>query len=206
MIILRLLTSEGFVSAAVLEDGLRMSDVTPDPRDFPTEILNLAGQTHLFQFYYNPSCAKGRVYFYFDDILNKPLQITGPPETPPAQDNQNAQQAPAIAPNTSRASISVVAIRFLTPTTYTGTPTSTTAIQPNTGESQKTPTATPIPVTPMTTESSLQTTGPTIPPSPKPTDKQVQKTPETPVVYIVKQVKRTLFPDESKKEKKLKKD
>nr|GEX40208.1 reverse transcriptase domain-containing protein [Tanacetum cinerariifolium] len=39
----------------------------------------------------------------------------------------------------------------------------------------------------MTTESSLQTTGPTIPPSPKPTDKQVQKTPETPVVYIVKQ-------------------
>ncbi|GKD43727.1 hypothetical protein Tco_1268372 [Tanacetum coccineum] len=57
----------------------------PDPRDFPTEILNLARQKHLFQFYYNPSCAKGGMDFYFDDIPNKPSQIAGPPEIPVAQ-------------------------------------------------------------------------------------------------------------------------
>ncbi|GJV45250.1 DNA helicase [Tanacetum coccineum] len=49
---------------------------TPSPRDFPSEILNLQGQRHIFQFHYNPSCEKGKVDFYFDDILDKPMQIT----------------------------------------------------------------------------------------------------------------------------------
>ncbi|GJY68131.1 nucleic acid-binding, OB-fold protein [Tanacetum coccineum] len=51
---------------------------TPDPREFPKEILSLNGQTHIFQIHYNPSCVKGRVDFYFDDILDKPLRIVGP--------------------------------------------------------------------------------------------------------------------------------
>nr|GEW83319.1 DNA helicase [Tanacetum cinerariifolium] len=50
----------------------------PDPRDFPDEILSLNRRTHIFQIHYNPSCVKGRVDFYFDDILDKPLQIAGP--------------------------------------------------------------------------------------------------------------------------------
>ncbi|GJX59285.1 hypothetical protein Tco_0290675 [Tanacetum coccineum] len=49
---------------------------TPSPCDFPHEILNLQGQRHIFQFHYNPSCEKGKVDFYFDDILDKPMQIT----------------------------------------------------------------------------------------------------------------------------------
>ncbi|GKA30666.1 DNA helicase, partial [Tanacetum coccineum] len=49
---------------------------TPSPQEFPTEILNLIEKTHIFQFHYNPSCKKGRVDFFFDDILDKPLQIT----------------------------------------------------------------------------------------------------------------------------------
>ncbi|GJW87353.1 nucleic acid-binding, OB-fold protein, partial [Tanacetum coccineum] len=51
---------------------------TPNQRDFPQEILELAGRHHIFQFHYNPYCSKGRVDFYFDDILDKPLQITNP--------------------------------------------------------------------------------------------------------------------------------
>ncbi|GJW40061.1 DNA helicase [Tanacetum coccineum] len=50
----------------------------PDPRDFRDEILSLNGRTHIFQVHYNPSCVKGRVDLYFDDILYKPLQIAGP--------------------------------------------------------------------------------------------------------------------------------
>ncbi|GJU74472.1 DNA helicase [Tanacetum coccineum] len=50
----------------------------PDPRDFPDEILSLNGRTHILQIHYNPLCVKGRVDFYFDDILDKPLQIAGP--------------------------------------------------------------------------------------------------------------------------------
>ncbi|GJS60145.1 DNA helicase [Tanacetum coccineum] len=48
-----------------------------DSRDSPDEILSLNGRTHIFQIYYNPSCVKGRVDFYFDDILDKRLQIAG---------------------------------------------------------------------------------------------------------------------------------
>ncbi|GKA28908.1 hypothetical protein Tco_0715153, partial [Tanacetum coccineum] len=47
----------------------------------PPEILNHQGQRHIFQFHYNPSCEKGKIDFYFDDILDKPLQITS--ETAP---------------------------------------------------------------------------------------------------------------------------
>ncbi|GJX10982.1 DNA helicase [Tanacetum coccineum] len=69
-------------------DVLPVSDCTqlvkkngvPSPREFPTEILSLEGKTHIFQFHYNPSCAKGKVDFFFDDILDKPLQIAGPSE------------------------------------------------------------------------------------------------------------------------------
>ncbi|GJY56784.1 nucleic acid-binding, OB-fold protein [Tanacetum coccineum] len=43
---------------------------TPDPREFPTELLELQGQSHIFQFHYNPYCEKGRVDFYFDTILD----------------------------------------------------------------------------------------------------------------------------------------
>ncbi|GJX79269.1 nucleic acid-binding, OB-fold protein [Tanacetum coccineum] len=49
----------------------------PDPRDFPPEILSLKGHQHIFQFHYNPYCEMGRIDFYFDDILDKPLQISG---------------------------------------------------------------------------------------------------------------------------------
>nr|GEX88115.1 ribonuclease H-like domain-containing protein [Tanacetum cinerariifolium] len=48
----------------------------PSASDFLPEILNLAGQNHIFQFHYSPSYEKGNVEFYFDDILDKPLQIT----------------------------------------------------------------------------------------------------------------------------------
>ncbi|GJT61107.1 DNA helicase [Tanacetum coccineum] len=48
----------------------------PSMRDFPEEILALEGKQHVFQFHYNPYCQTGRVDFYFDDILDKPLQIT----------------------------------------------------------------------------------------------------------------------------------
>ncbi|GKA12950.1 hypothetical protein Tco_0692496 [Tanacetum coccineum] len=44
--------------------------------DFPEEILALERKQHVFQFHYNPYCQTGRVDFYFDDILDKPLQIT----------------------------------------------------------------------------------------------------------------------------------
>ncbi|GJW13927.1 DNA helicase [Tanacetum coccineum] len=47
----------------------------PDPRDFPPEILSLIGHQHIFQFHYNPYCEMGIIDFYFDDILDKPLQI-----------------------------------------------------------------------------------------------------------------------------------
>ncbi|GJY79070.1 hypothetical protein Tco_0484871 [Tanacetum coccineum] len=49
---------------------------TPSPRKFPPEILNLQSRKHIFQFHYNPSCEKGKIDFYFDDILDKPVQIT----------------------------------------------------------------------------------------------------------------------------------
>ncbi|GKA14870.1 hypothetical protein Tco_0694516 [Tanacetum coccineum] len=49
---------------------------TPAPHDFLTEILNLKGQKHLFQFHYNPLCEKGKMDFFFDDMLHKPLQTT----------------------------------------------------------------------------------------------------------------------------------
>ncbi|GJW97795.1 hypothetical protein Tco_0179603 [Tanacetum coccineum] len=49
---------------------------TPSPREFPPEILNLKGRKHISQFHYSPSCEKGNVDFYFNDILDKPLQIT----------------------------------------------------------------------------------------------------------------------------------
>ncbi|GJY83593.1 hypothetical protein Tco_0496969 [Tanacetum coccineum] len=52
----------------------------PDTRDFPKEILDIEGRHHIFQFHYNPYCETGRVDFYFDDILDKPLQITGTPK------------------------------------------------------------------------------------------------------------------------------
>nr|GEV89076.1 hypothetical protein [Tanacetum cinerariifolium] len=52
----------------------------PDPRDFPVEIIKLNGQQHIFQFYYSPHCEKGKVDFYFDTILDKPLQIAGSSE------------------------------------------------------------------------------------------------------------------------------
>nr|GFA46380.1 nucleic acid-binding, OB-fold protein [Tanacetum cinerariifolium] len=45
----------------------------PHPRDFPTEILAL---------HYNLLCEKCRVDFLFDDILDKPLQITAGPKNP----------------------------------------------------------------------------------------------------------------------------
>ncbi|GJS71954.1 hypothetical protein Tco_0704795, partial [Tanacetum coccineum] len=54
----------------------------PDPREFPDEILSLNGRTHIFQIHYNPSCVQGRVDFYFDDILDKPLQIGTPVQLP----------------------------------------------------------------------------------------------------------------------------
>ncbi|GJT34758.1 nucleic acid-binding, OB-fold protein [Tanacetum coccineum] len=54
---------------------------TPSPREFPSEIFNLQGQRHIFQFHYNPSREKGKIDFYFEDILGKPLQVTS--ETAP---------------------------------------------------------------------------------------------------------------------------
>ncbi|GJX72790.1 nucleic acid-binding, OB-fold protein [Tanacetum coccineum] len=54
-----------------------------DTRDFPTEILAIEGRRHIFQFHYNPYCETGRVDFYFDDILDKPLQIKDAPTTTP---------------------------------------------------------------------------------------------------------------------------
>ncbi|GJZ55227.1 ankyrin repeat-containing domain, PGG domain protein [Tanacetum coccineum] len=59
---------------------VKLYDDTPSPRDFPLEILNLKGREHTFQFHYNPSCEKGKVDFHFDDILDKPLQITSGPK------------------------------------------------------------------------------------------------------------------------------
>ncbi|GJV94691.1 nucleic acid-binding, OB-fold protein [Tanacetum coccineum] len=52
-----------------------------DPLEFPDEILSLNGRTHIFQIHYNPSSVQGRVDFYFDDILDKPLQIVGPSQS-----------------------------------------------------------------------------------------------------------------------------
>ncbi|GJS99252.1 DNA helicase [Tanacetum coccineum] len=54
---------------------------TPDTQDFPTEILDIEGLHHIFQFHYNPYCKTGRVDIYFDDIVDKPLQITCIPTT-----------------------------------------------------------------------------------------------------------------------------
>ncbi|GKD83281.1 hypothetical protein Tco_1350120, partial [Tanacetum coccineum] len=54
---------------------------TPDPREFPTELLELQGQSHIFQFHYNPYCEKGRVDFYFDTILDRHLEIAGSSKT-----------------------------------------------------------------------------------------------------------------------------
>ncbi|KAJ9552115.1 hypothetical protein OSB04_016160 [Centaurea solstitialis] len=45
----------------------------PSPRDFPTEILSIKGRQHIFQFHFNPYSETGKVDFYFDDILDKPL-------------------------------------------------------------------------------------------------------------------------------------
>ncbi|GKB34062.1 nucleic acid-binding, OB-fold protein [Tanacetum coccineum] len=52
----------------------------PDLHDFPVEILKLNGQQHIFQFHYSPHCEKGKVDFYFDTILDKPLQIASSSE------------------------------------------------------------------------------------------------------------------------------
>ncbi|GJZ16317.1 hypothetical protein Tco_0551994 [Tanacetum coccineum] len=38
------------------------------------------GKTRIFLFHYNPSCVKGKVDFFFDDILDKLLQIARPSE------------------------------------------------------------------------------------------------------------------------------
>nr|GEV19299.1 hypothetical protein [Tanacetum cinerariifolium] len=53
----------------------------PNPREFPDEILSLNGRIHIFQVHYNPFCVQGRIDFYFDDILDKPLQIVGPSQS-----------------------------------------------------------------------------------------------------------------------------
>ncbi|GJU76461.1 hypothetical protein Tco_1273531 [Tanacetum coccineum] len=54
---------------------------TPDPREFPTELLELQGQSRIFQFHHNPYCEKGRVDFYFDTILDRPLEIASSSKT-----------------------------------------------------------------------------------------------------------------------------
>nr|GEY49986.1 hypothetical protein [Tanacetum cinerariifolium] len=89
------------------------------------------------------------MYFYFDDIPNKPSQIAGPPEIPATQIGSSQQ-----------------------PQTLQGTSTPATPVQLTTGDSQQAIIATPISVTPKITEPYLQPIGPTIPPSPKPADKQ----------------------------------
>ncbi|GJR98476.1 hypothetical protein Tco_0270650 [Tanacetum coccineum] len=48
----------------------------PSPCEFLIEILNLQGRRHIFQFHYNPQCEKVKIDFYFDDILDKSMQIT----------------------------------------------------------------------------------------------------------------------------------
>nr|GEX48809.1 DNA helicase [Tanacetum cinerariifolium] len=53
----------------------------PNPREFPDEILSLNGRTHIFQVHNNPSCIQGRVDYYFDDILDKQLQIARPSQS-----------------------------------------------------------------------------------------------------------------------------
>nr|GEU37989.1 DNA helicase [Tanacetum cinerariifolium] len=53
----------------------------PNPREFPDEILSLNGRTHIFQVHNNPSCIQGRVDYYFDDIIDKPLQIARPSQS-----------------------------------------------------------------------------------------------------------------------------
>ncbi|GJV31608.1 nucleic acid-binding, OB-fold protein [Tanacetum coccineum] len=71
-----------FTPNANVLTGYECSDLVkkyniPNPCDFPTEILSLKGRRHIFQFHYNPSCETGKVDFYFDDILDRPLQLTG---------------------------------------------------------------------------------------------------------------------------------
>ncbi|GJY11616.1 hypothetical protein Tco_0380925, partial [Tanacetum coccineum] len=78
-------STAGFTFFTPNADVLTGSDCTqlvkkndiPSPCEFPTKILSFKGKTHIFLFHYNPSCAKGKVDF-FDDILDKLLQIAGP--------------------------------------------------------------------------------------------------------------------------------
>ncbi|GJX78268.1 hypothetical protein Tco_0325079 [Tanacetum coccineum] len=81
-------STAGFTFFTANADVLTGSDCTqlvkkndiPSPCEFPTEILSFKGKTHIFLFHYNPSCAKVKVDFFFDDILDKLLQIAGPSE------------------------------------------------------------------------------------------------------------------------------
>ncbi|GJT40584.1 putative ribonuclease H-like domain-containing protein [Tanacetum coccineum] len=88
----------------------------PDPRDFPDEILSLNGRTHIFQVHYNPSCVQGRVDFYFDDILDKPLQIDGPSQSLEPSTEPTRIGTPVQLPQTS------IATQILTVTPLPITP------------------------------------------------------------------------------------
>nr|GEY56163.1 nucleic acid-binding, OB-fold protein [Tanacetum cinerariifolium] len=85
----------------------------PNPREFPDEILSLTGRTHIFQLHYNPSCVAGRIDFYFDDILDKPLQITGASET----HVESTELLPAVTPTQTPAASGSTQILTETPPT-----------------------------------------------------------------------------------------
>ncbi|GKD82201.1 DNA helicase [Tanacetum coccineum] len=72
-----------------------------DPLEFPDEILSLNGRIHIFQIHYNPSCVQGRVDFYFDDILDKPLQIVGPSQSSETSTDPLQTGTPVQLPQTS---------------------------------------------------------------------------------------------------------
>ncbi|GKE45342.1 hypothetical protein Tco_1472626 [Tanacetum coccineum] len=174
----------------------------PDPRDFPPEILSLKGHHHIIQFHYNSYCEMGRVDFNFDDILEKPLQITG--MDMPALKGIGLVCTRNIIPANDR----LIRPRLLTNSILTEAPTVTTTTEQATSppSSVSDIPAIAIPIE-HTTEASIETRGKALTTSPVSTisDTSEIATPIEHITILIPSIPRTLL-SKSKEDPEIAKD
>nr|GEY96388.1 nucleic acid-binding, OB-fold protein [Tanacetum cinerariifolium] len=165
----------------------------PDTRDFPTEILEIERRHHIFKFHYNPYCETGRVDFYFDDKLDKPLYITESGESSKALIGTLTLEVPnPLIPSTPTSEVPIQHIPLPSPPSIVKKATTTPSQQP-TGSSMRVPSDT-IATTPNTSEF-VQATN-------KEHLDEIEKT----TIERANTLKRTLFSAEPQEHKKNKAD
>nr|GEX52274.1 nucleic acid-binding, OB-fold protein [Tanacetum cinerariifolium] len=121
----------------------RSKSTTYHTHGISQQILALQGKNHIFQFHYNLLCEKGRVDFLFDDILDKPLQITAGPKNPRESEGKSESSKKLAGP-----------LMPATPTQQT----TDAKLSLIAGAVESVTTDTPAPATPMPCEINLQKT------------------------------------------------